>query len=75
MFKFPLVVIYAIVALNISVFTGLLQADFLIIQSPTAKIIAWAFTIAAWTVAYLNRHKFYAINLTGKAHESNLHHE
>jgi tellurite resistance protein TehA-like permease len=75
MFKFPLVVIYAIVALNISVFTGLLQADLLIIQSPTAKIISWVLTIAAWTVAYLNRHKFYTIRLTSKMPESNLHHE
>ena len=66
MFKFPLVILYAIVALNISVFTGLLQADLLIIHSPVEKIIAWAFTIAAWTLAYLNRNKFYEINLTGK---------
>ena len=75
MFKFPLVIVYAIIALNISVFTGLLQADLLTIQSPTAKIIAWAFTIAAWTVAYLNRHKFYEINLTGKLPQNNMHHQ
>jgi tellurite resistance protein TehA-like permease len=74
MFKFPLVVIYSIIALNISVFTGLLQADWLIIQSPAAKIIAWVFTIAAWTVAYINRHKFYTIRLTGKLPESKLRH-
>ena len=74
MFKFPLVVVYAIIALNISVFTGLLQANFLMIQSPVAKAIAWTFTIAAWTLAYLNRHKFYTMQLTSKLPESKLHH-
>lgn len=61
MFKFPLVVVYAVVALNVSVFAGLLQMNYLVIQSPVAKIIAWAFTLAAWAVTYVNRNKFYAI--------------
>ena len=75
MFKFPLVIIYAIVALNISVFTGLLQANLLIFNSPVEKAIAWAFTIAAWVVAYINRHKYFTIRLTSNAHGSNMHHE
>jgi hypothetical protein len=75
MFKFPLVILYAIVAFNISAFTVILQANLLIIHSPVEKIIAWAFTIAAWTLAYLNRNKFYEINLTGKLPENNMHHQ
>ena len=63
MFKIPLVVVYAVVAFNVSMFTGLLQMDYLIIQSPIVKIIAWAVTIAAWIITYLNRNKFYAIKL------------
>lgn len=61
MFKVPLVVIYAVVAFNISMFTGLLQMDYLIIQSPIVKIIAWAVTVTAWIITYLNRNKFYTI--------------
>jgi hypothetical protein len=72
MFKFPLVVIYAIVAFNFTVFTLLLQMNYLLFQSPVEKAIGWTVTLAAWGVAYLNRHKFYTINLTGN---SNLHHE
>lgn len=72
MYKFPLVVIYAIVAFNFTVFTLLLQFDYLMFQSPVAKAIAWVVTVAAWGVAYMNRHKFYEINLTGN---NNLHHE
>jgi cytochrome c oxidase assembly factor CtaG len=75
MFKFPLVVAYAIVALNVTAFTGLLQADLLTIQSPTAKIISWTLTMVAWIIAYLNRNKFYAIRLTSKLPENNLRHE
>jgi len=73
MFKFPLVTIYAIVAFNFLMFTLLLQFDYLMFQSPVAKVIAWVVTIAAWGVAYLNRNKFYTINLTGNS--NNLHHE
>lgn len=61
MFKVPLVVIYAVVAFNISAFASLLQMDYLIIQSPTAKVISWALAITAWAVTYVNRNKFYAI--------------
>lgn len=75
MFKFPLVVVYAIIALNVTAFTGLLQANLLTIQSPTAKIISWALTIVAWIIVYLNRNKFYAIRLTSKLPENNLRHE
>lgn len=75
MFKFPLVIIYAIVALNISVFTGLLQANLLIFNSPAEKAIAWTLTIVAWVVAYMKRHKYFTIRLTSNAHQGNMHHE
>ena len=61
MFKFPLVIVYAIVAFNFTAFTTLLQMDMLIFQSPTAKVIAWMVTLTAWAIAYLNRNRFYSI--------------
>lgn len=61
MFKFPMLVIYAVIAFNVSMFTGLLQFDYLVIQSPLAKTIAWALTVTAWAVTYINRNKFFAI--------------
>ncbi len=63
MIKFPLMVIYAIVAFNITSFAIMLQMDLLIFQSTVAKVIAWAFTIAAWGLTYANRNKFYTIRI------------
>ncbi len=62
MFKFPLVVIYMIIAFNITAFTVVMQLDWLIINSVIAKIIAWVFSVGAWTLAYINRDKFIAIS-------------
>lgn len=64
MFKFPLLIIYAVVAFNVTSFAILLQFDFLVFQSPIAKAVAWAATIAAWGATYVNRNKFYTIRLT-----------
>jgi len=58
MFKLPLVTIYMIIAFNITAFTVVLQMDWLIIDSLFAKLIAWAFTIGAWVLAYVNRKQF-----------------
>jgi hypothetical protein len=58
MYKLPLVVIYAIVAFNITAFT---LADLLLFQSLTIKIIASISTIVSWLLAYLNRNKFLRI--------------
>jgi len=58
MLKFPLFVLYAILAFNITAFAALLQLDVLIIHSAVAKAVTWIFAIAAWGLAYLNRHKF-----------------
>ncbi len=61
MFKFPWLVVYSIIAFNITAFTLLLQLDFLIFNSIIAKIIAWIFTLAAWAIAYINRDKYFTI--------------
>lgn len=55
MFKLPLVIVYAIIAFNITAFT---LVDLLLFQSLTIKIIASALTIVSWVLAYLNRDKF-----------------
>lgn len=58
MFKLPLVIIYMVIAFNITAFTIILQLDWLIINSLIAKVFAWIFTISAWALAYGNRDKF-----------------
>ncbi len=63
MFKFPLIILFGITALNITAFTLLLQFDFLVIHALIAKIIAWAFTLGAWGLTYKNRNRFYTIRL------------
>ncbi|OIR08718.1 hypothetical protein GALL_91020 [mine drainage metagenome] len=57
MLKLPLVIIYMIIAFNITAFTVVLQLDWLIINSLIAKAIAWVLTIGAWSMAYANRDK------------------
>jgi len=59
--KLPLVIIFAIVAFNISMFTLLLQMDMLIYHSPIAKAVAWLFTAAAWVLAYIYRAKSFKL--------------
>jgi hypothetical protein len=63
MIKIPLFVVYAIVALNITAFTILLQMDWLIINSFAAKITAWAASIGAWHISYLKRNKIYFLKI------------
>ena len=55
MFKLPLVIIYAIIAFNITAFT---VVDLLVFQSLTIKVIASILTIVSWVLAYKNRDKF-----------------
>lgn len=55
MFKLPLVIVYAIIAFNITAFT---LVDLLLFQSLTIKIIASVLTIVSWGLAYINRDKF-----------------
>jgi hypothetical protein len=58
MFKLPLIIIYAMIAFNITAFTLLLQFDYLIYHSIIAKLVAWVFTVGAWALAYANRKKY-----------------
>lgn len=58
MFRLPMVIIYMIVAFNLTIFTLLLQLDMLMFNLLTAKVIAWLLTVAAWVLAYKNRDKF-----------------
>ena len=55
--RIPLVIIYAIIAFNITMFTLLLQADKLIFNALVYKIIAWVATAVAWGLTWRNRHK------------------
>jgi hypothetical protein len=55
MFKLPLVIVYAIIAFNITAFT---LVDLLLFQSLTIKIIASILTVVSWILAYKNRDKF-----------------
>jgi hypothetical protein len=54
--KFPLVIVYMIIAFNITMFTIFLQADVLILHSPVLKVICWAATVGAWALSYYKRH-------------------
>ncbi|HEY5994673.1 MAG TPA: hypothetical protein VIU46_08755 [Gallionellaceae bacterium] len=56
--RFPLVVVYAAIAFNISMFTVLLQADVLILHSPILKAFCWAATVIAWVLTYKFRGKY-----------------
>lgn len=56
--KLPLLVVYMIIAFNITAFTLLLQLDWLIFHSILAKVVAWMFTIGAWVLAYVKRDKY-----------------
>ncbi len=64
MFKFPLLIVYAVVAFNLTSFAILLQFDMLVFNSPIAKVLAWAATAVAWGLTVANRNKFYTIRLT-----------
>ena len=59
MLKLPQSIIYAMVAVNITAFTLLLQLDMFFFNAFIAKLIAWILTIAAWTLVYKKRKKFF----------------
>jgi hypothetical protein len=61
MFKLPAVIVYMIIAFNITAFTVILQLDMLIIKSVIIKIISWALTIGAWYLAYVKRDKLWTL--------------
>ncbi len=49
--------VLAILALNITVFAIALQLDLLVFQSDLAKVIAWAFAVGSWHMAYKFRNR------------------
>ena len=55
--RMPLVIIFAIIAFNVSMFSLMLQMDMLIFHSPVAKAVFWMLTAGAWVVAWVNRAK------------------
>jgi hypothetical protein len=61
MLKLPQSIIYAIVALNITSFTLLLQLDMLFFNTTFEKGIAWALTIGVWVLTYKKRKKFFIL--------------
>ncbi len=63
MFKFPLIILFGITALNLTAFTLLLQFDMLIFKALAAKIIFWVLTLGAWWLTFKNRNRFYTIRL------------
>ena len=56
-------VVYSIIAFNITAFTIVLQLNWLIFYSIIAKIVAWILTLAAWRLAYIKRHAYFMIKL------------
>ena len=57
MFKLPMVIVYMIIAFNITAFTAILLLNMLIFKALTIKIIACALSVGAWMLAYINRDK------------------
>ena len=58
MFRLPMIIVYMIIAFNLTLFTLLLQFDFLIFNSIFLKILFWLLTIGAWVLSYKKRDKF-----------------
>lgn len=48
--------IFAILALNVTMFAVALQMNLLIIESDTAKVVAWATSVGMWHLTYRFRH-------------------
>ena len=61
MLKLPQSIIYAMIGVNITAFTLLLQFDMLIFNALIYKLIAWGCTIGIWTLAYKKRKKFFIL--------------
>jgi len=50
-------VVFAILALNLTVFAVALQMDILVFQSDLAKVLAWAVAVGSWHMAYKFRNR------------------
>ena len=54
---YPLFVLFAIIAFNITAFTAILLMDVLIFKSLTLKIICGSATVISWYVVYRFRNR------------------
>ncbi|HUV98844.1 MAG TPA: hypothetical protein VMV88_01695 [Gallionella sp.] len=54
---YPLFVLFSIIAFNITAFSVLLQMNLLFFNATVFKVIAWIFTVSAWTIVYFFRNK------------------
>jgi len=61
MLKLPQSIIYAMIGVNITAFTLLLQFDMLVFNAFIFKLIAWGCTAGIWILAYKKRKKFFIL--------------
>jgi putative flippase GtrA len=59
--RFPMFILYGIVAFNITAIALSMQTDFPVVwhASVIAKAIAWVIAVSAWVLAYRNRNRFF----------------
>jgi len=62
MFKLPLLVPYGIVAFNITASAAVAQLNFLVIDSPIAKMGLWILATGAWALAFAKRNKYIVLS-------------
>ena len=61
MLKLPQSIVFAIIALNITAFTILLQLDWLIFNALWIKLVSWTCSIGAWVLTYQRRRKYFTL--------------
>jgi len=57
MLKFPLFLLFSMIAFNVTSGALVLQLDMLVFHDPVAKIVAWVFAAASWVLVFLFRNK------------------
>ena len=62
MFKLPLIVLYMIVAFNITACAAVAQLHFVDIASPIARMGLWILVAGAWALAYVKRNKYIVLS-------------
>ncbi len=62
--KFPLVIIYNIIAFNLTAVALSIQFDFPVLwhASVVTKVIAWMIVVGAWVFSYKNRRKVFNLS-------------
>jgi hypothetical protein len=61
--KFPLVIVYNIIAFNITAVALSVQTDFPVLwhASIPVKVIVWVVAVGAWVYSYKNRRKVFEL--------------